>query len=166
MSDLRTGQGWDLHLLVPARPLILGGVTIPADFGESGHSDGDVLIHAVIDALLGAACLGDIGSHFPPSDPRWKDADSGELLKQVLALVQDAGFTTVNLDTTIILERPKLAPYREAIRRSLAELLQLSPDRVSVKAKTKEGVDAAGRGEAVEAQAVVLLQEQDPSVWV
>jgi 2-C-methyl-D-erythritol 2,4-cyclodiphosphate synthase len=166
MSNLRIGQGWDLHRLVPARPLILGGVNIPAQSGELGHSDGDVLLHALIDALLGAAALGDIGSHFPPSDPTWKDAESSDLLCTVLALVEEAGLEVINIDATIILQSPKLSPYRETIRENLASLFKLPLDRISVKAKTKEGVDAAGRGEAIEAMAVVLLEEKDPAIWV
>jgi 2-C-methyl-D-erythritol 2,4-cyclodiphosphate synthase len=166
MSTLRIGQGWDIHRLVRDRDLIIGGVKIPSESGEDGHSDGDVLLHAVIDALLGALALGDIGTHFPPSDQRWKDADSAQLLERVMELVGEAGYRIVNLDCTVILQRVRLAPYREAIRKRMAELLGLSPDCVSLKAKTKEGVDAVGQGEAIEAQAVVLLEEADPGLWV
>lgn len=166
MSEYRTGQGWDLHRLVPRRPLVIGGVTIPSELGEDAHSDGDVLLHAVIDALLGAAALGDIGTHFPPSDPAWKNADSRQLLRRVMEMVRDAGFSPVNADCTVVLENIRLAPHREAIRDSLAALLELPADRVSVKAKTKEGVDAVGRGEAVEAMAALLLCADDASAWV
>ncbi len=166
MSDIRTGQGWDLHRLVPLRPLIIGGVSIPSKIGEDGHSDGDVLLHALIDALLGACALGDIGTHFPPSDPAWKDADSADLLRRVLELTREAGFLPVNIDCTVILQEIRLAPFREEIRKNLAALLEIPLDRVSVKAKTKEGVDAVGRGEAIEAMASVLMSSADPSVWV
>ncbi len=157
-ARLRIGQGWDLHRLAPGRKLYLGGVEIEAEAGEVAYSDGDVLLHAVIDALLGAAALGDIGSHFPPSDPRWKDADSKLLTAAVMDLVGAAGWAPVNLDTTVILERPRLAPHREAIRASLAGLLGLPLEAVSFKAKTSEGVNATGEGRAIEAQAAVLLR--------
>lgn len=157
-QGLRIGQGWDLHRLAPGRKLYLGGVEVEAEAGEVAHSDGDVLLHAVIDALLGAAALGDIGSHFPPSDPRWKDADSRLLTRAVMALVDKAGWTLVNLDTTVVLEQPRLAPHRERIRASMAELLGLPLEAVSFKAKTSEGVNATGEGRAIEAQAAVLLE--------
>lgn len=157
VPSLRIGQGWDLHRLAPGRKLYLGGIEIEAEAGEVAHSDGDVLLHAVIDALLGAAALGDIGSHFPPSDPEWKDADSKALLATVMGLVKAAGWKPINLDTTTVLERPRLSPHREAIRASLASLLCLPLEAVSFKAKTSEGVNAAGEGRAIEAQAVVLL---------
>jgi len=155
--DFRIGQGWDLHRLVPGRPLVLGGITIPWEKGCLAHSDGDVLIHAVIDALLGAAGLEDIGTHFPPSDPRWKDADSRDLLRRVMDMIRERGFRAGNLDCTVILERPKLGPHKEAIRHSLAGLLEILPEACSVKAKTAEGTGAVGAGEAVEALAAVLL---------
>ncbi len=163
---MRIGFGWDLHQLVEGRNLMLGGIHIEAPFGESGHSDGDVLLHAVIDAVLGAAALGDIGSHFPPSAPQWKDIASSTLLTQALELVHEAGFNLVNLDTTIVLQRPKLAKYIPAIQTNLAELLMTSRSNISVKAKTKEHVDATGEGRAIEAYAAVLLENPDPSVWV
>lgn len=163
---MRIGFGWDLHTLVKERPLILGGVRVESDFGESGHSDGDVLIHAVIDALLGALNLGDIGTHFPPSDPQWKDIRSTVLLERSLAMVHEAGYQLVNLDTTIVLQRPKLSGYIQSIRKNLADILHTSADNVSVKAKTKEHVDATGEGRAVESYAIALLEEPDPSVWV
>ena len=153
----RIGVGYDLHRLVEGRPLVLGGVRVPADRGAHGHSDADVVCHAVTDAVLGAARAGDIGQHFPDSDPRWKDASSIELLRQAAALVGEAGFAVVNLDVVVILERPKIAPHITAIRQGLADALGVPIDRVSVKGKTNEGVDAVGRGEAIAAQAVALL---------
>lgn len=152
----RIGEGWDIHKLTPGRRLMLGGVEIPSDRGEEGYSDGDVLLHAVIDALLGSAALGDIGLHFPPGDPEWKDADSRILARKTRDLVRRSGWKPVNLDCTVILERPKLAPYREAIRSSLAELLDMDPKAVSFKAKTMEGLGPVGEGRAVEARAVLL----------
>lgn len=153
----RIGQGWDLHRLVSGRRLMLGGIEIPSDKGEEAHSDGDVLLHAVIDALLGAAALGDIGSHFPPSDARWKDADSRVLAATAAALVRDAGYEPVNLDCTVVLEKPRLGPWKDAMRDSIARALGMASGAVSVKAKTSEGVDAAGEGRAIEAYAVVIL---------
>jgi 2-C-methyl-D-erythritol 4-phosphate cytidylyltransferase/2-C-methyl-D-erythritol 2,4-cyclodiphosphate synthase len=153
----RIGQGWDLHKLVSGRRLVLGGIEVPSDKGEEAHSDGDVLLHAIIDALFGAAALGDIGTHFPPSDTRWKDADSRELARRAAALLGAAGWEIGNLDCTVVLEAPKLGPYKEAMRESIASCLGISPSLVSVKAKTKEGVDAAGEGLAIEASTVVML---------
>ncbi|MDC7223747.1 MAG: 2-C-methyl-D-erythritol 2,4-cyclodiphosphate synthase [Spirochaetales bacterium] len=155
---MRIGQGYDIHRLAERRPLILGGHRIPSPKGCVAHSDGDVLIHALIDALLGAACLGDIGSHFPPSDIKWKDADSGVLLCTVMELLEREGWKPVNLDSTIILESPKLRPHIDEIRASLASLTGLALQEVSVKAKTKEKQDAAGRGEAIEAHAIALIK--------
>ncbi len=153
---MRIGTGWDIHPLVPGRPLILGGVTIAHDLGEAGHSDGDVLVHAVIDALLGAAALGDIGTFFPSSEARWKDISSMELLERTLHELQ--GFTIGNIDCTVILEKPRLAPHISAIRISIAEACSLPYDRVSVKAKTADGLlGEVGQGTAVIAQASVLL---------
>jgi 2-C-methyl-D-erythritol 4-phosphate cytidylyltransferase/2-C-methyl-D-erythritol 2,4-cyclodiphosphate synthase len=160
-APFRIGSGWDLHRLVPGRPLVLGGVAVPFELGEEGHSDGDVLLHAAIDALLGAAALGDIGLHFPPSDERWRGADSRELARKAVALVRQAGWEPGNLDCTVVLERPKLGPHRDAIRASMASCLGMRPDAVSVKAKTKEGVDAVGEGRAVEAYATVALFPRD-----
>jgi 2-C-methyl-D-erythritol 2,4-cyclodiphosphate synthase len=157
VSEFRTGLGWDVHRLVEGRPLILGGVTIPSEFGLEGHSDADILFHAVTDALLGAAALGDIGMHFPDTDPRWKGADSGQFLKHAAKLVAEQGYSIVNVDTTVILERPKLKDYREAIRKSLADALSLSLDRASVKFKTAERVGPVGEGKSAEAQAIVTL---------
>lgn len=157
MSEYRTGLGWDNHRLVRQRPLILGGVTIPSEIGLEGHSDADVLAHAITDAILGAAALGDIGMHFPDSDPRWKGADSLQFLKHALELARKAGFELVNVDSTVILERPKLKDYRTAIRETLAVTLGLSLDRVSVKFKTAEKVGPVGEGHSAEAQAVVTI---------
>ena len=156
VPPFRVGEGWDIHRLAPGRRLLLGGVEVPSDRGEEGYSDGDVLLHAVIDALLGSAALGDIGIHFPPGDPEWKDADSRDLARRARDLVRRAGWRPVNLDCTVVLERPKLAPHREAIRTSLAELLDLDVEAVSFKAKTMEGLGPVGEGRAVEARAVLL----------
>jgi 2-C-methyl-D-erythritol 4-phosphate cytidylyltransferase/2-C-methyl-D-erythritol 2,4-cyclodiphosphate synthase len=154
----RAGLGYDLHRLVAGRPLILGGVTVPSERGADGHSDADVISHAVTDAILGAASLGDIGSHFPDTDPRWKQANSLDLLGQVVRLAAAHGFVIGNVDVTVLLERPKLRPIIDEIRASLAGVLGVETDRVSVKAKTNEGVDAVGRGEAIAAHAVALLR--------
>jgi 2-C-methyl-D-erythritol 2,4-cyclodiphosphate synthase len=157
LSQYRTGLGWDNHRIVRQRPLILGGVTIPSEFGLEGHSDADVLAHAITDAILGAAALGDIGTHFPDSDPRWKGADSLQFLKHAMDLAREAGFKLVNVDSTVILERPKLKDYRTAIRETLAAALGLPLDCVSVKFKTAEKVGPVGEGMSAEAQAVVTL---------
>jgi 2-C-methyl-D-erythritol 2,4-cyclodiphosphate synthase len=154
---IRTGLGWDVHRLAAGRPLILGGVTVPSDLGLEGHSDADILSHAITDALLGAAALGDIGMHFPDSDPRWKGADSAQFLVHAAALVRERGYTIENIDSTVILERPKLKDYRMPIRESLARTLGLELDRVSVKFKTAEGVGPVGEGHSAEAQAIVTL---------
>lgn len=153
----RAGLGNDIHRLVPGRKLILGGVQIPFEKGPLGHSDGDVLTHAICDALLGAAALGDIGVHFPDNSPRWHNAPSLVFLSRVSRLLNDAGYEIVNVDSTVGLERPRLAPHRAAIRRKLARALGVAPERVSVKAKSGEGVDSVGRGEAVRADAIALI---------
>ena len=155
----RIGIGHDTHRLVAGRPLILAGLKIASDRGAEGHSDGDALTHALADAILGALCEGDIGLHFPDSDPQWKDADSLQLLARVVWLARGRGLEIVNADATIILERPKLRDYVTAMRENLAKAIGVDADRVSVKAKTGEGLDAVGRGEAVIVQAVVLLSE-------
>lgn len=155
--EVRTGLGWDVHRIAPGRPMIIGGVAIEADFGFEGHSDADVLLHAITDALLGAAALGDIGMHFPDSDPRWKGADSVQFLEHALKLVRDAGYSLVNVDTNVILERPKLKDYRLRIRERVAAVLGLHLDRVSVKFKTAEKVGPVGEGRSAEAQAIVTL---------
>ena len=154
---MRIGSGYDLHRLVAGRPLVIGGVRIPAPFGEEGHSDGDVLIHALIDALLGGAALGDIGTHFPPSDPAYKGIDSRRLLTAAAAMVAEAGYRVGNLDSTVILETPKLKEHIPAIRACLADDLGIPADAVSVKAKTNERVDAVGESRAIAAHATVLL---------
>jgi 2-C-methyl-D-erythritol 2,4-cyclodiphosphate synthase len=159
LGEYRTGQGWDIHRIAPGRPLILGGVTIPCEFGLEGHSDADVLAHAITDALLGAAALGDIGMHFPDSDPRWKGADSLRFLRHARDLASGAGYRIVNVDSTVILERPKLKDYRLAIREQLASTLELEVERVSVKFKTAEGVGPVGEGRAAEAQSIVTLEQ-------
>lgn len=153
----RVGFGNDVHRLVPGRKLILGGITIPFDRGPLGHSDGDALAHAVCDALLGAAALGDIGRHFPDASPRWKNASSLDFLRQVRALVEAQDFAIINVDATIELERPRLAPFIARMCIKVARALGVAPRRVSVKAKTGEGLGEVGRGEAVRAQAVALI---------
>ena len=158
---LRTGFGTDLHRLVAGRNFVLGGIQIPADKGEDGHSDGDVLLHAICDALLGASHLGDIGSYFPPSDPKWKDAESGELLKTIWADVKKEGWSLVNMDCVVETESPKILPWREKIIASIANLLEVETDAIFVKAKTNEGVDAVGTKEAVKAYCSCLIQRQD-----
>lgn len=155
--EFRVGEGWDIHPLVPGRKLLLGGVHIEHDRGEAGHSDGDVLWHAITDALLGAAGLGDIGTHFPPSGDRWKDADSGVLARMAADMLAEQGWSIRNIDSTVILERPKLSPHREAICASIAERLGLPGETVSVKAKTYEGFGEVGSGKAVEARAIALV---------
>jgi 2-C-methyl-D-erythritol 4-phosphate cytidylyltransferase/2-C-methyl-D-erythritol 2,4-cyclodiphosphate synthase len=154
---VRVGVGYDLHRLVEGRPLVLGGVTVPSERGALGHSDADVVCHAVTDAILGAARAGDIGQHFPDTDPTWKGASSIGLLREAAGLVRARGLTVENVDVVVILERPKIGPHRGAIEALLAGALGVDPARVSVKAKTNEGVDAVGRGEAVAAHAVALL---------
>ncbi len=158
MSEMRVGQGWDVHAFADGRPLVLGGVTIDHDRGLAGHSDADVLLHALTDALLGAAGLGDIGEHFPDTAPEWKDADSADLLRQVVLLVTAEGYKVVNADCTIIAQAPRLSPKKAWIRESIAKLLGTHLDRVNVKAKTSERLGPVGRLEAIEAQAVVLLE--------
>ncbi len=157
MSGFRIGLGWDSHRIAPNRPLILGGVTIPAEFGLDGHSDADILSHAITDALLGALALGDIGMHFPDTDPRWKGADSLQFLRHACELVKQAGWTIANIDSTVILERPKLKDFRLLIRQTLADAMQLEVSQVSVKFKTAEKVGPVGEGRSAEAQAIALL---------
>jgi 2-C-methyl-D-erythritol 2,4-cyclodiphosphate synthase len=159
-QEIRTGLGWDVHRIEPGRKLLLGGVEIPSEFGLAGHSDADVLSHAITDAILGAAAQGDIGMHFPDTDPRWKGADSLRLLRHAVELAQASGFDVINVDSTVILERPKLKDYRMAIRESLARTLGLSIDRVSVKFKTAEGVGPVGEGRSAEAQAIATLMRR------
>ena len=152
---MRIGIGNDIHRLIEGRPLILGGVEIPYSKGEDAHSDGDVLVHAIIDAILGACSKGDIGTLFPPSDERYKNADSLQLLKQA---VEYTGAKIINIDSSITLEKPKLRPYISAMRERIAEVLSIDIDRVSIKAKTNEGLDETGKGNAVSAIAVVLVE--------
>jgi 2-C-methyl-D-erythritol 4-phosphate cytidylyltransferase/2-C-methyl-D-erythritol 2,4-cyclodiphosphate synthase len=156
----RAGTGYDLHRLVEGRPLIVGGVTIPSDRGALGHSDADVACHAVTDAVLGAACLGDIGRHFPDSDERWKGASSIDLLARAAALVRGQGLEIGNVDVTVVLERPKIKDHLQAMRGAMARALGIDVDRVSIKGKTNEGVDAVGRGEAIAAHAVALVRQR------
>jgi 2-C-methyl-D-erythritol 2,4-cyclodiphosphate synthase len=161
MTGVRTGLGWDSHRLVVGRPLILGGVEFPdAEVGLDGHSDADVLTHAIMDALLGAAGLGDIGVHFPDTDDAYAGANSIALLAVVLAAVRDAGLAVVNVDATVIMERPKLGPHRVAIRDRLASALGVERNQVNVKASTGEGMGFIGRGEGVAAMAVATLEQQ------
>ena len=157
----RVGTGFDLHRLVTGRPLVLAGVTLPCDRGPLGHSDGDVLCHSLIDAILGAAGLGDIGRHFPDSDPQWRGAPGLDLLGRACGILRAAGFSVTNVDATVVLEKPKLAPHLDDIRARLAGVIGLAVDRVSVKAKTNEGVDAVGRGEAIAAHATALVSSED-----
>jgi 2-C-methyl-D-erythritol 2,4-cyclodiphosphate synthase len=157
--NFRIGEGWDVHALVEGRKLILGGVEVPYHLGLLGHSDADVLLHAITDALLGAAALGDIGTHFPDTDTRFKGADSSVLLAEAARRVREKGFEIGNVDSTIIAQAPKLAPHMPAIRAKLAYTLGLEPDQVNVKAKTAEKMGPVGLGQAMEARAVVLLQK-------
>ena len=156
-ARMRVGTGYDLHRLVEGRRLVLGGVDVPFERGASGHSDADVVCHAVTDAVLGAVAAGDIGRHFPDTDPAYEGASSVELLRRAMALVHAAGYRVINVDVVVVLQRPKIAPFVEAIRAGLAAALQLDEGAVSVKGKTNEGVDAVGRGEAIAAHAVALL---------
>jgi 2-C-methyl-D-erythritol 2,4-cyclodiphosphate synthase len=151
------GQGWDVHRIAPGRPLILGGVAIPSDFGLEGHSDADVLAHAITDALLGAAALGDIGMHFPDTDPRWRGCDSLVFLRHARDLVSAEGYEIVNVDSTVVLERPKLKEFRMRIRERLAQTLEIDVASVSVKFKTAERVGPVGEGRSAESQALVTL---------
>jgi 2-C-methyl-D-erythritol 2,4-cyclodiphosphate synthase len=160
LSEVRVGQGWDVHRLVPGRPLILGGVTVPSDLGLDGHSDADILAHAITDAVLGALALGDIGMHFPDTDPRWKGCDSLVFLRHAKDLVEARGYRIVNVDSTIILERPKLKDYRDAIREKIALTLTLDPGRVSIKFKTAEQLGPAGERRSAESQAIVTLASE------
>ncbi len=157
LTPFRIGQGWDTHRIEPGRPLILGGVTIPSDFGLAGHSDADVLFHAITDALLGALALGDIGMHFPDSSAEWKGADSEQFLRHALDLVSKQGYELANVDSTIILERPKLKDFRNSIRDNLARVLNVPYTCVGVKFKTAEKVGPVGEGRSCEAQAAVLV---------
>ncbi len=155
---MRIGIGDDIHRIDDSRTLVLGGVIIEEGPGLAGHSDADVLLHAITDAVLGAGALGDIGRHFPPSDPRYAHADSADFLRVALRLAREAGYEVANIDATVSAERPKLAPYIAHIRERIAEIAGIRVEQVSVKAKTAEGLDAVGRGEAMSARAAVLLE--------
>jgi 2-C-methyl-D-erythritol 2,4-cyclodiphosphate synthase len=156
---MRVGIGYDIHCLSEERKLILGGVEIPYIKGLVGYSDGDVLLHAICDALLGAACLGDIGAHFPDTDPSFKDVSSTRLLKKVKELLKKDSFHIVNIDSTLIAEEPKLAPFKTKIRKSIASVLELEESQVNIKATTQEGCDTIGKGEAIAAFAVALIEK-------
>ena len=155
--ETRIGQGYDIHKLKKGRRLVIGGVEIEFEAGLEGHSDADVVTHAVIDALLGAAALGDIGSHFPDTDPRYKDADSISLLESAVEMMNSAGWVVGNVDVTVLAEQPKLAQYIPAMRENLARALRINRDKVSIKAKTNEGLDSVGRAEAIAAYAVTTV---------
>ena len=159
---MRVGFGYDVHRLVEGRPLILGGIDVPFDRGLEGHSDADVLLHAITDALLGALAMGDIGLLFPDTDARWKDADSRLLLAEVVDRIHAAGWSVENVDTTVAMQRPKLRPHIDSMRDAIAGILQVAPERVSVKATTTERLGFAGREEGVAAWAVCLLREDVP----
>lgn len=156
---VRIGNGYDVHRLVPERPLILGGVKIPYEKGLLGHSDADVLIHAVIDALIGAIGAGDIGRHFPDGEEAYRDIDSTVLLGETAVLLKKAGYRVINIDSVVVAQRPKLAPYIEAMRKRIAEVLLVDPDCVNIKAKTEEGLGFTGSGEGISAQAVCLIEK-------
>ena len=157
---MRIGFGYDSHRFEPGRRLVLGGVEFPGETGLRGHSDADVLVHAIIDALLGAAALGDIGSHFPDTDPQWRDADSAKLLEAVVVEILGAGYRIGNIDATVICERPRLRPKIDAIRHSLSEMLSIPVGRISVKGKTNERMDDVGAGVGIEVHAVALIEEK------
>ena len=163
MSDDRVGLGSDSHRFTSGRPLILGGVTIPDHPGLAGHSDADVLTHAIIDALLGAAALGDVGTHFPPNDPRWANADSLDLLRRAVASLAERGYRVGNLDVTVVAERPTLRPFVAAMRERLAQAMAVETDVVSVKATTAEGMGALGRAEGIQAQAIARIVPRTPA---
>ena len=160
-NTMRIGQGYDVHKLVPDRELILGGVTIPYEKGLLGHSDADVLVHAIMDALLGAAALGDIGKHFPDTDPAYEGADSMRLLEEVRKLLDANNFVIGNVDATVIAQRPKLAPYIDAMRENIAARLQIDKNQVNVKATTEEGLGFTGQGQGISSQAICLLETID-----
>ena len=161
MTDMRVGYGYDVHKIGMGRTLMLGGVEIEGADGLVGHSDADVLLHALSDALVGAAGLGDIGEHFPDTDARFKDEASSAIARHLMGVVADRGFSVVNADVTVVTEEPPLHPYTERIRTRIAEILRVRSERVNVKAKTKEGLDAVGEGRAMEAHAVVLLMREE-----
>jgi 2-C-methyl-D-erythritol 2,4-cyclodiphosphate synthase len=159
--NIRIGNGYDIHQLVSDRPLILGGVNIPHSLGLLGHSDADVLTHAIMDALLGALGMGDIGHYFPPTDPKWQGADSLVLLQQVTAMIQSQGWQIGNIDSTVVAQQPKLKPHLKSMRSKLAQVLEVTIEQISIKATTNEQLDAVGREEGICAYAVVLLCKQN-----
>lgn len=161
--SFRIGVGYDVHRLVEGRPLILGGIQIPFARGLLGHSDADVLLHAITDALLGAAGLGDIGTYFPPSDSQWKDADSRELLRMAVTVLRNAGWEPGNLDSTVVCEEPKLRPYNDAMRESIANIVGINVDAVNIKGKTSEGMGFTGTGEGMSAYAIALIHRTPQS---
>ena len=161
MTNLRIGHGYDVHRLVEGRPLILGGLAVPYEKGLDGHSVADVLLHAIMDALLGAAALGDIGQHFPDNDPAYAGVSSLVLLKSVGGLLRHAGYAVVNIDATVLAQKPKLAPYIEEMRRRIAETLGIGFERVSVKATTEEGLGFTGEGKGIAAHAVALIEKTE-----
>jgi len=158
---MRIGFGTDIHRLATGRPLIIGGVRIEADFGADGHSDADVLMHAAADAVLGALALGDLGTHFPNDEDKWRDADSSQFLRYAVGLIEGKGYRVANFDSVVNLERPKLGPHIDRMRANLAAAMNIDIDCVSVKAKTGEGVDAIGKLEAVRAEAIILLRKSE-----
>jgi 2-C-methyl-D-erythritol 2,4-cyclodiphosphate synthase len=162
VARVRVGQGWDIHRLVAGRRLRLGGIDVPSERGLLGHSDGDVVLHAVTDALLGALGAGDIGQHFPDTDPRWQGIDSAVMLSQVVQLATERGYGVGNVDVTILAERPKLAPHGLAMQQRLAELLGVGADQVGIKAKTMEGLGVIGAGEAIAAMAIATVVPKHP----
>ena len=155
--NFRVGEGWDVHALVPGRPLVIGGVTIPHPVGLLGHSDADVLLHAITDALLGAAALGDVGAHFPDTDPVFRGADSLRLLAEAVRRVRQEGWKVGNIDCTVVAQAPRMAPYREAMRDAIARALGIEPGQVNVKAKTAEKLGPVGQGQSIEAHAISLI---------
>ena len=155
--NFRVGEGWDVHALLPGRPLVIGGVTIPHPVGLLGHSDADVLLHAITDALLGAAALGDIGAHFPDTDPVFRGADSLRLLAEAVRRVRQEGWQVGNIDCTVVAQAPRMAPYREAMRDAIARALGIEPGQVNVKAKTAEKLGPVGQGQSIEAHAISLI---------
>ena len=161
MVDFRVGNGYDVHRLVEGRSLIIGGVTIPYEKGLLGHSDADVLIHAIMDALLGAAAMGDIGQHFPDNDPQYEGISSLVLLEKTASLLAENGYTVGNIDATIIAQKPKMAPHIEKMRKNIASVLNIGQDRVNIKATTEEGLGFTGRGEGIASQAAALIYRND-----
>ena len=159
MTSFRMGEGWDVHALVPGRPLVIGGVTIPYHLGLLGHSDADVLLHAITDALLGAAGLGDIGQHFPDTDPQWKGANSGDLLQAAGQMLAAAGWQIGNIDCTVVAQAPKLAAHKPAMQARVAQALGISTNQVNIKAKTAEKLGPVGMGQSIEARAVALIHK-------